>query len=256
MPGGGGPEAEVFGHGLHDLQATPPHRRQRADRGAELHDQQARPDLVEALAVAGQRRQPVGGLQPEGRGQGLLRTGSRRHHRIRVAAGGVGEFSDNFAKTAGHMVAQPGEPQHQAGINDVLAGRAPMDVGRRLAADMGAKLVDEGDGGNAGYLGSRPQVLEVGLERGRGRGDPLRRVRRDQPDPRLSPRQRGLDRDHGADRFLVGEQRRRLRVREQPVENPAGAAAHALALPVSGTACAAAVINSVGAKPLTWVRPL
>ena len=92
VPGDGGlGEVQLAGEGGLHGEALVAERGERAGGAGELHDEEARLQLIEALAVPLDHGQPDGGLVAEGDGQGMLQVRAARHDRVAVAFGERGE---------------------------------------------------------------------------------------------------------------------------------------------------------------------
>ena len=100
--------------------------------------------------------------------------------------------------------------EHERGVDDVLAGGAPVDVARRLLVDLvdlRGQSLDQRDRDVAGIdrgLAEGGEVIVVGPAR---RPDGPRGVARDDSDQAFRPRQRCLNLEHALEALAIGEQR-------------------------------------------------
>jgi len=205
-------QLEFGGQALHHRDAVFAQRRQGAGGPAQLHGFEARAQFGEALAMAPERRQPAGGLEPEGGRRGDLRAGARRHHQAAMGPGLAGERGDHRLQAGRQQVECVAQPQHEAGVEDVLAGRPPVDVGRRPLADAFAQRLDQRRDGHAVRGGGGAEGGEVGFQVRRHLGNARRRLGRDDAQPPLDAGQRRLDGQQGANVSRIGKQRRHRRV--------------------------------------------
>ena len=106
-----------------------PEGRQGARRAAQLGGERAahRPQPVPRVE---HQRAPAGGLEAEGRRHRVLGQGAARHRRVPVGGASRASASAVRARSAEDEVQGAGRHQHHRRVQDVLAGRAPVDVGR------------------------------------------------------------------------------------------------------------------------------
>ena len=219
-------ELQLLAQGRGHVHAFRAQRGQRPDRPAELQHEAPPPNLAHALAMPIDGRQPSRRLQPEGRGQRLLHPGSSHGRRRAVVPGEARQGARERRELV--LDQREGLPQlqHEAGVDRVLAGGAPVDEAGRLRVvrgDLGLELVDERDRQVAGLRGSLRQGLgveELGAAlRGDGRGG----AGGDHARLRFGARQRRLEVQHALEPRAVGEHLFEGVPAEQRVEQAHGA---------------------------------
>ena len=140
-----------------------------------------------------ERRGIAGKLQPERHRQRVLHQRARHRERAAVAAGQRGEALDREVEIGQQRVDRGAQFQHQRGVDDILAGGAPMHEIGRLRVARGDRLrqrLDHGDGDVAGgrlRLDQRRDVVVLGVA---GLADRGRAGRRDDADRGLGAGQR------------------------------------------------------------------
>ncbi len=192
---------ERLGH-RHSVRAE---RRERSRGATELHHQDAARRLVEPFDVSGERRRPHRALEPEGYRHRLLQMRTPGHRRVAIFARALRQRAGERHQVAPQMRERLAHLEHQRGVENVLRSRSQMDVARGLFARDAAKLAHQCGDRHAGLtraLGDTldPQVLDPRRFRDRF-GD----LRRDQTEPRLGPRQRGLDVEHQLKMRRIGK---------------------------------------------------
>ena len=111
--------------------------------------------------------------------------------------------------------------EHERGVDDVLAGRAPVHVARRARiglGDLGGERIDQRDGdiaGGGGRFAQRRDVVAFGARR---LGDRVDGARRNDADLRLGARQRDLEIEHALQARAIVERRAHGRARDQRSE--------------------------------------
>ncbi len=94
----------------------------------------------------------------------MLQPGAGHHRGMPVLTRQSGKARDGAIDVGEQRVDAGAKPEHGAGIDDVLAGRAPMDIARRLGIRLrhvGRQRLDQRDGEVAGpgrSLGQRGEV--------------------------------------------------------------------------------------------------
>ena len=94
----------------------------------------------------------------------MLQPGAGDDRGMAVLTRQSGKARDGAVDVGEQRVDAGAKPEHGAGIDDVLAGRAPMDITRRLGirlGDIGRQRLDERDGEVAGPgrgVGQRGEV--------------------------------------------------------------------------------------------------
>ena len=188
-------QGELARHAAHDFGAVLAQDGQRAGRAAQLHRQAvARVDRQSpGLEHADEPRR---GLAPEHRRQRLLEQRARDHGRRTVAVGQRGAGRRHPCDVLQHELERTPADEHRGGVHDVLAGRAVVDVARRLAADGRAQRAHE----RLGRIARAPSLLrdQVAVEAvgATGGGDRLGSSGRDHADCGLGAGQRALAVQH------------------------------------------------------------
>ena len=222
-------EIELRGQPLGDVEAFFLERGQRAGGAAELQHQGFLAQPPQPVARARQRRGVARELEAERNRQRLLEQGARHGHVAAMAAGECRERLGGAVEILEQRVDHSAQLEHHRGVDDVLAGRAPMNVsGGLLAAlaDFGGQRVDQRNGEVARDDGALGQCGEIVVPRLAGFGDGAGMARGHDADGGFGARERGLEVEHalhartvvehGA--HLVGRvQRRQKRRREQGI---------------------------------------
>ena len=147
-----------------DRQSLVAERRERAGRAAELQRQRFAAQPLQPFSRAVQRRGIFGELQPERHRQRVLQPGAGHHRRIAMLSRQCRKTRDGAAGVGEQRIDAGAQAEHGAGIDDVLAGRAPMDIARGISVglrDMGGQRLDEGDREVAGSRRGVSQGCEV-----------------------------------------------------------------------------------------------
>ncbi len=94
----------------------------------------------------------------------MLQPGAGDYRGMAVSTRQSGKACDRAADVGEQRVDAGAKAEHGAGIDDVLTGRAPMDITRRLGihlGDIGRQRLDQRDGevtGAGGGVGQRDEV--------------------------------------------------------------------------------------------------
>jgi hypothetical protein len=177
--------------------------RERAHRAGQLTAKNAGPELGEPLQVSIRFRHPHGELIAERDRQRLLPVGAACLHGVAVAARQGGEKPADLTDVSRQDGVAGPELQDEAGVENVLGGRTPVDeVGRRRLAGA-PQAPDEWHDRVAGELELPPHLLEV-EELDAGLPADLGRCRgRDDSQPGLGAGERGLDVEPALDHRAV-----------------------------------------------------
>ena len=127
--------------------------RERAGRAAELQRQRLAAQALQPQLRAVQRRGIFRELQPERHRQRMLQPGAGDHRGMAVLTRQCGKARDRAASVGEQRVDAGAQAEHGAGVDDVLAGRAPMHIARGLGirlGDVGRQRLDQRDGEIAG----------------------------------------------------------------------------------------------------------
>ena len=165
VPGRVGQEqVEFLRQPFRDRQSLVAEGGERAGGAAELQRQRFAAHALQPQLRAVQRRGIFGELQPERHRQRMLQPGAGDHRGIAVLTRQSGKARDGAIDVGEQRVDAGAKAEHGAGIDDVLAGRAPMHITRRLGihlGDIGRQRLDEGDGEVAGPRRGVGQACEV-----------------------------------------------------------------------------------------------
>ena len=140
----GQPRPSSVGQRLHDLDPAVPDGDQVAGGTAELDHEQARLQLGQPLAMAQQRREPAGDLEPERGRHRLLEARPADDRRGAMLVREPGQGRDRRIEPPRQQRQRLAQLQDQGGVEDVLRGRTPMDESCRLAADLLAAAAPPG----------------------------------------------------------------------------------------------------------------
>jgi hypothetical protein len=213
-------ELELGGKAGEHFERGAAERRQRARGATELRGQALVADGAQARRALVEGHEPAGRLQPEGDRHRLLEQRAAGHDRRAVLAGKARGGVGRAVEVAEDRVQRAAGDEHRRRIDDVLAGGAVVDVGGRVAADLGAQRLDERCGRIADRgrrLAQRVDVVALGPAR---RGDRLGVRDRDRADRGLHTRERGLDVEECLQPGPVGDRRAGAPAGEDPVEEP------------------------------------
>ena len=182
------------------MTSTPrsPERGEVAGGTAELDHEQARPQLGQPLAMAQQRRQPAGDLEPEGGRHRLLEAGPRRPSAWRDARPRAGPGPRSPLQPRARAAASASRSCSTSAVSTMSCEVAPQCT--KLAAappTCRRSCATRAGTGTPAAAVPRVEVGEVGREPGERRLDRRPRPRLDDPEPALDPGQGALDRDHG-----------------------------------------------------------
>ena len=232
MPGRvGNGEIELGCEPLGDVEALFLQCRKRAAGAAELQHQGFLAQPPQPLARARQRRGVARQLEAERHRQRLPQQRARHRHVAAVLASQRGERLGGAIEVLEQRVDRRAQLKHHRGVDDVLAGGAPMDVaGGLLAAlaDFGGQGVDQRDGEIAGDDGRLAQRGEIVVPDLAGFGDGPGVACRHDADCGRGASERGLEIEHALDASAVVEhgahlvgrvERRQKRRREQGVRH-------------------------------------
>ncbi len=200
MPGQRGQrQLQSARQGLRHFQATLLQRGQGAGRAAELQHQGIAPQGVQALLRTLQGVQPTGDLEPEGDRHGLLQQGASGQAGVALAFGQHRQIGAQGVQTRQQQIKRGAQLQHRAGIDDVLAGGAPVHPARGgivVRGHLRGQRLDQRNGGIAGQRRGLRQRGPVVVLHIAGSGNGLRGLGGNHPALRLCARQRGLELQH------------------------------------------------------------
>ncbi len=114
---------------LGDRDAAIAERGERAGGAAELQRQRLPAQPPQPFARAPERRRIARELEPERHRHRVLHPGARDRRGAAVLADQVRECVDGAVEIGDQRVDDGAQLEHQRGVDDVLAGRAPVDVG-------------------------------------------------------------------------------------------------------------------------------
>ena len=157
-------QLELLRQSFRDLQSLVAEGGERAGGAAELQRQRLAAQALQPQLRAVQRRGIFGELQSERHRQRMLQPGAGDHRGIAVLTRQSGKARDGAIDVGEQRVDAGAKAEHGAGIDHVLAGRAPMHITRRLGihpGDIGRQRLDERDGEVAGPGGGVSQGSEV-----------------------------------------------------------------------------------------------
>lgn len=217
--GDGCPQGVPGQHRFREPEFTGVRRHERARiLGAERREGGQRPartaqlggdaEIVEPVPRVQHERPPPRRLQPEGRRHGVLREGPARHHRVPVRGGEPAQRSRRPLQVRQDQVQRAAGDQHQRRVQDVLAGRAPVDIWPVLLADRRRQIRDQRNHRIAAPSGAQRDRPDVEVRRGDG-GHRRRRRGRGEPESRLSTGQRRLGIEERPQKRAVRGRRRR-----------------------------------------------
>jgi len=205
---------ELFG----DRKPGVAERGERAGGAAELEHQVLTSQPRKPGARARERGAVAGELEPERDRQRVLQPGAAGDRRRAVALRLRGEARARAVEIGDERVDDGRKLQHLGGVDDVLAGRAPMDEARRFGGrllHLGSQRLDQRDCEVAGgdrRLRERIEVEPVRPARGHDR---RHRRSRDHSGRGFRARQRRLHVQHALDARAVREDRAHRGAREQ-----------------------------------------
>ena len=208
-------EAELGRQPPHHL-AAPPLERRAGPRGpGERHPEQPRPQLGEPRPVPDQRHRPDRDLGAERRRRSDPEPRARRDHRSPVPLRLVAERRDQPLEAPVEDLEHPAQPQHQRGIDDVLARRAPVQPGAMLRAELAPECRDQRRHRHPCPRHAVRQRRRVDRDLARSPLDRPPADLGDHAEAPLDPRQRALDQQHRPHLGAGGEERRDLRRRRR-----------------------------------------
>ena len=132
-------------------------------------------------------------LVAEGDRHRLLQIAAPRHRRVAIFARQRGERVGNALEVAFDQRERLADLHHGGGVGDVLRGRAPMAPLAEPVAAKRDELLHHRQHRIADALGLRFQLGEIDLGDVAMPADLLGGLLRDDAEPRLRPRQRGLE---------------------------------------------------------------
>ena len=205
-------QSQRFRQGAHDVHTGPGEGRQCPHGAAEL-DGQPPVSNVEDLAASGHRRgEPARRFEPEGDRRRRLHQRAAQHQGVAVRLGQSGGCRFDTMEVGRDEIETPSHDQHGGGVEDVLAGRAPVDPAGNFRRKRGPHFRDERydrvgrlDRG----LPNCRDVVTVDVGHGSHR---VGHAGRDQPFLFLDRCQRQFDVEHGLHpRAVAGDRRHRRR---------------------------------------------
>ena len=211
-------QVEQRGEPLGDRDAAVAQRRERAGGAAELQHQRLLAQPPQPLARARERRRIAGELEPERHRHRMLQQRARDRRGAAMLAGERREAVDRAIEVVDQRIDGGAQFEHQRGVDDVLAGGAPMHVARRLRillGDLGGQRLDERRNHRAGLDGLAAERLDVIALGARRFGDRIDAGYRDDAERGLGARQRSLDVEHVLQARTIVEDRAHRRARDQ-----------------------------------------
>ncbi|MNU65610.1 hypothetical protein D3C71_549050 [compost metagenome] len=116
-----------------------------------------------------------------------------------IAGGEISQRIDEVTEPGSNDFRCHFQPQHQAGIDDILARCTEMHLVRRLTGDRGSHLPDEFGNHNAVLCDAVAKPSHIGGKVGKPRDDRFRHILGDDAGLRFRLRQPRLETDHGVD---------------------------------------------------------
>ena len=201
-------ELQALGQRCHHRLGLLAQRRQAARGAAELHDLRLLEARLEAARGAADVRGPARDLLAERQRRRRLQQGAAEHRRAAMLAREVGEGVDDGVELLQQRRQRLAELQHHRGVDDVLAGGAPVDVARGLGVALGdlvGQRLDHRHGERGGAARRLDELRGIVERRIAGLDDDRRHAFGDQPGFGDGLRQRRLEAQHVAQRGQVGE---------------------------------------------------
>ena len=227
-------EPELGGEAPGHLEAGVAERRQRPRGAAELH----RETLVAHPLEAGPGRvdgdHPPRRAQAEGGRQRLLEQGARRHRRVPVGLGEGGAAVAGGAEVGGDQLERAPGDEHERAVDDVLAGRSPVEVRSRARGEPRLEGGDERHHRVAGGQRAAADVVDVETRVPAGGGDLGGRGGGHHSCARAGGGEGRLHLEHGAQPGAVGHHRVDRRRAEERADQPLGVGRRAAALRARG----------------------
>ena len=153
----------------------------RSGGSAELNRERGFLQLIQPVAIIGQRRRPGGNAISSGDRDRGLHPGVAHQAVGALSARQVIERTDKVRQPLGQYIRSGLQPQHQAGVDGILAGGAEMDLVCRFTAGCLAQLPDQFGDDHAVRRHGMAQGQDVGLKRGADFGDARGDVLRNNP---------------------------------------------------------------------------
>ena len=146
-------QRQFFCELLRDDQTLVTESGERSRCTSELQHQRFGAQPLQARARAMQRGRVFGELQSERHRQRMLQPCARDGSGLTVLCRLFCEAGDSAVKIVQQRIDTVAQLQHGSGIDDVLTGRAPMNIARRFGIglrDIGSEHLDQRDGEVAG----------------------------------------------------------------------------------------------------------
>ena len=152
-------QVEFSGQGGADRHAVRPQRRQCADGAAKLQGDIVLKIADQADAHADEAGGPVRRLEGEGDRHRLLQKSAAGHDGVFVGLGKLDTGADGGGDIGKDQLQTASCLHHQGGIDDILAGRAPMDPAACVLGDMGRQSLDQRNSRIAGIARCPPDCV-------------------------------------------------------------------------------------------------
>ena len=193
-------------------------RRKRAGGTAKLQHQGFPAHPPQPFARAAERGRVAGNLQAERHRQRVLQPSPGDSRLPPVAAGELGETVDGALDIGHQRIDNGAQFEHQRGVDDVLAGRAPMHVAGGIGIDLGDFVGQRFHqryrhvAGLHRLFGERREIVAVGLA---CFGDRIGGGRRNDADSGFGAHQSSLDVEHALQPGAVVDDKPHRRAGEQ-----------------------------------------
>ena len=181
-------------------------RRQRSRRATELDDENSGRGLIQSLDVRDQWRRPHRALEAERGRDRVLKMSAAGNRRVAKLCGSISERARERDQVAPHDCKRAPQLQDERGIEDVLSGRAKMDVARGFVACDSAQLLHQRDDGIADAARALGDVVEPQVLDPSGAADRVGDGRRHQADFRFRAGEGGLDVEHELQMSTIGKE--------------------------------------------------